>query len=371
MPAIASRGQPGARRGEDVMLELAVSSRFEATTMTHRITFAAVALVLTSPAFSHHSDAALEMDSIITIEGTVTEHSLRNPHTYFVVETLDESGESIEWTVQMGSAISVSRRGWTRDTLVLGDRVSVDLHPSRDGRPYGLVTSVAKDGVSILQPRHAAQASASTTTLEGRWFVDRSSLGDDYPGGLDQLMIRDLALTEAGKAGAAAFSQNADENPELACLSKPTPGGIIYTDIYPMEFEFRDGDETIMIRSQYFDQERTVYMDGRAHPDAGERSHEGHSIGSWEGEVLVVDTRNFSDSPSPYQNGVPSGAGKHVVERYRLGADGTRLTVEFTLEDPEYIVGSMSHTRDLIYSPQIEMTPFNCDLEATRRYLPE
>ena len=88
-------------------------------------------------------------------------------------------------------------------------------------------------------------------------------------------------------------------------------------------------------------------------------------------DLLVVDTANFSDNSSPYQNGVPSGAGKHVVERYRLGADGTRLTVEFMLEDPEYIVGSMTHARDLIYSPQIEMTPFNCDLEATRPFLPQ
>jgi len=154
-------------------------------------------------------------------------------------------------------------------------------------------------------------------------------------------------------------------------MSKPTPGGIIYTDIYPMEIEFIGDDEIIMIRSQYFDQERTVYMDGRTHPDADERSHEGHSIGWWEEDVLVVDTANFADNRSPYQNGVPSGAQKHVTERYQLSEDGARMTVEFVLEDPEYIVGSMIHTRDLIYSPDMDMSLFSCDLEATRRYLPQ
>ena len=138
-----------------------------------------------------------------------------------------------------------------------------------------------------------------------------------------------------------------------------------------MEIEFNEGEETIAIRSQYFDQRRTVYMDGREHPDAGVRSHEGHSIGWWEEDVLVVDTANFADDRSPYQNGIPSGAQKHVVERYQLGGDGTRMRVEFMLEDLEYIVGSMTHIRDLIYSPHLDMSPFNCDLEATRRYLPQ
>ena len=87
--------------------------------------------------------------------------------------------------------------------------------------------------------------------------------------------------------------------------------------------------------------------------------------------MLVIDTRNFADNRSPYQNGIPSGAQKHVVERYRLHPDGTRMTVEFTLEDPEYIVGSMIHSRELVYSPHIEMTPFDCDPEATQGFLPQ
>ena len=58
------------------------------------------------------------------------------------------------------------------------------------------------------------------------------------------------------------------------------------------------------------------------------------------------------------------------MERYRLIDDGARMEVEFTLEDPEYIVGSMTHRRTLFYRPNSDMSPFNCDLEATRRFLP-
>lgn len=345
--------------------------------VTRCTALSALAAVCIEPALAHHSDAALEMDTVATFEGTVTEYSMRNPHTYFTVATTDDNSEPVEWTVQMGSAITVTRRGWTRDSLAVGDRVTVGVHPARDGRPYGLLVSIERDGLPVATPfgdgpRQAPPViTASTTTLEGRWIVDRDRLGDDYPGGLDQLMTRELTLTEAGQAAMDAFSQDSEENPELACLSKPVPGGIIYTDLYPMEIEFLEDDEIIMIRSQYFDQERTVYMDGRPHPGPDERFHEGHSIGHWEGDVLVVDTANFGDHRSPYQNGVPSGSRKHVVERYRLHEDGVRMNIWFMLEDPDYIVGQMTYDRDLIYSPQLQMAPFNCDLEATRRYLPQ
>ena len=98
--------------------------------------------------------------------------------------------------------------------------------------------------------------------------------------------------------------------------------------------------------------------------------HEGHSVGHYEGDTLVIDTRNFAYHRSPYQNGTPSGPQKHVVERYRLIDNGARMEAEFTLEDAEYIVGSMTHKRTLLYRPNTDMSPFNCDIESTRRYLP-
>ncbi|MDX1429689.1 MAG: hypothetical protein R3282_05345, partial [Rhodothermales bacterium] len=259
--------------------------------------------------------------------------------------------------------------------LQIGDEVVVDLRPARDGRPYGLLAAVERGGVplsySFEREAGTAAQQARTDTIEGIWLTDRSRLPADYPGGLDQLMAARLTLTEKGRRMSEAFSQNDADNPELACMTKPTPGGIVYSRLYPLQIEILEDQQIIMIRSQFFDQERTVYMDGREHPPVNERTHEGHSIGWWEGDTLVVDTTNFADNRSPYQNGIPSGAQKHVVERYELLDGGTHMSVEFTLEDPEYIVGSMTDRRDLIYSPHLEFAPFNCDPESTRRYLPE
>ena len=328
--------------------------------------------LVVTPVFAHHSDAALLMDEVVTFAGVVSEYSFRNPHAYFTVDAVAESGEQIEWNVQMASSITMTRLGWDRDTLSIGDYVTVGVNPARDGRTYGLIYSIKKaDGVALLarpDERRRAVSEARASTLAGRWLADRSRLPSDYPGGLDQLMIRDLVLTEKAKIAEAAYSQASEENPELSCISKPTPSMIVYTDLYPMEIVLGEPGEAIIIRSQYFDEERTIFMDGRSHPPVNELFHEGHSIGSWEDDVLIIDTTNFTPHRSPYQNGVPSGSQKHVTERYELVDDGSHIRVEFTLEDPENIVGSMTHSRDLRYSPQSDMSPFNCDLEATSRF---
>jgi hypothetical protein len=341
----------------------------------------ATALLLASPVFGHHSDAGLDMESIVTFAGTVTEFNWRNPHVYFTVETTDERGDQVEWALQMGSTITVTRMGWNRESLSIGDRVTVGAHPAQNGRPYALLNSIEKEGGIVLptaffstsgEPRLAApEVTASTSTLEGRWMADASKLVS-YPGGFDGFFRAQLSFTEKGKGAQAAYDELSDENPESTCVGRPTPGMIVSTGLYPLEIQVDEEEEIIVIRSEFFDEERTVYMDGRGHPpEDGERILTGHSIGRWEGDVLVVDTRNFADHRSPYQIGVPSGAQKHVVERYRLTEDGTRIVVEFMLEDPEYITQPMTHTRELIYSPHMEMSRFDCDVESTRRFVPQ
>jgi hypothetical protein len=347
-------------------------------TVQRRISLLTVSILAAGPALAHHSDAALDMDRVISIEGTVSEYSMRNPHTYFVVDVTNDSGETEQWNIQLASAITISRRGWTRETLQVGDQVVVDVRPARDGRPYGLMAGLVRNGEDIGTPfsrgvRTPELAEQATTeTIEGIWLTDRSSLPEDYPGGLDFLIYPpQIEMTEKGRMLDAAYSQNDANNPELACMTKPTPGGIVYSRLYPLQIEIDEANEIIYIRSQFFDQERIVHMDGREHPPIGQRMHEGHSIGRWEGDTLVVDTTNFADNRSPYQNGIPSGAQKHVVERYRLLEGGTHMEIEFTLEDPEYLVGSMTDRRNVVYSPHLEFTPFDCDPDATRRYLPE
>ena len=330
-------------------------------------------------ALAHHAEVGIDTNTLVEVEGTVREFSWRNPHVYIVVETVNESGERVEFTVQTSSTLTMTRVGWTSDSLSVGDRVNVFANPAQDGRSYGILRTIEKEGGVVLptsfdqgsgepllaQPESTARASS----LAGRWRADTSKLAT-YPGGFDGFFHAQMRLTERGRLAQADYNPLSFDNPASRCIGPPAPALIIYTNLYPLEIQINDEEETVLFRTEYFDELRTVYMDGRDHPEDGTRFPGGHSIGWWEGDVLVVDSRLFADHRSPYQIGVPSGAEKHLVERYRLIEDGARILVEFTLEDADYMTEPLTHMRELIYSPDVEMVGFNCDQESTERFVP-
>jgi hypothetical protein len=346
--------------------------------MTIKITAAAAALLGTSIAVGHHSDVGLDMDNATMIEGTVTQFNWRNPHVYLMVEAPDANGNLVEWSVQMGSTIVVTRMGWDRNSLAPGDRVTVGVHAALNGRPYGLIDSIVKEGVALPTSMGASTsepliavdgAPTQAESVAGLWIADVSKLVS-YPGGLDGFFIAQLQLTDAGQAAVAEYDEISELNPGASCIGLPTPAIHVMTNLYPLQIEIDEANERAFIRSEYFDEERIVYMDGRGHPENGERTLSGHSIGRWDGDALVVDTALFADHRSPYQTGVPSGSQKRVTERFELTADRTRMIAEFVLEDPEYLAEPLTHRRELIYSPQMGFSEFDCDVEATRRFLP-
>ena len=344
------------------------------------IAFCITGLLIVPKGFAHHSDAGLDMKSFITFEGTITEYTWRNPHVYIGVETQNDYGEQIEWALQTSSTMTVTRMGWTRDSLSPGEKVTVVAHPAIDGRLYGLVESIEKTDGTLLsssffsasgEPRLEIVVSDKLAiSLEGKWIADGDKLVD-YPGGYDGFYRAELVLTEKAKVAQASLIELSGENPESTCVGRPTPGMVLSTVYYPIEIAFQEEEQTVTLHSEYFDDLRTVYMDGRSHPDSSERFTSGHSIGRWEEDVLIVDTRNFTDHRSPYQTGVPSGGQKHVVERYQMINDGAGATIEFVLEDPEYIVGSLSHSREMIFAPQMTLSLFDCDIESTGRFVPQ
>jgi len=330
----------------------------------------ATALALTSPVLAHHSDAGVDMSSIVTFQGTVTEFNWQNPHIYFTLETTDSNGERIEWEIQMGSTVTSTRRGWGPDSLLPGDRVTVQAHPAQNNRPYGILDSLERANEIVFgEPLYAPEVTTSTSTLEGKWMAKSEELLS-YPGGFDGFFRAELKLTERAAAAQAAYIGLSEENPHSRCIGRPTPAMIVSSDLYALEIEIGERQQIVLIRSEFWDEERTVYMDGRPHPAESNRFPSGHSIGWWDGETLVVDTTNFTDHRSPYQIGVPSGSQKHVVERYRLNEEGTRILVEFVLADPEYIAEPLVHARDLIYSPNIDISRYNCNPETSRRFVP-
>ena len=108
---------------------------------------AALALLLGSPAWSHHSHAMFDHAARVTINGTVTEFVYRNPHGFLYVDVKNDNGETVNYWVEMSNLTNMVLRGIGRTTFKPGDRITVNLHPLKDGRPGGsYVTITAADG---------------------------------------------------------------------------------------------------------------------------------------------------------------------------------------------------------------------------------
>ena len=95
-------------------------------------------------AVAHHSFAA-EFDAAkkLKLTGTVTKVQWRNPHTYFYVDVKGEDGQIHNWAMELGSPNVLMRRGWSRDTLKIGDQVTVEGARARDNSYKGNANSVA------------------------------------------------------------------------------------------------------------------------------------------------------------------------------------------------------------------------------------
>lgn len=113
------------------------------------IAIAAVGSVcLTLPAFAHHSFSMFDHDKNITMTGTVKELEWTNPHAWLdIVATDDKTGKPVQWSFEMGGVGQIAQQGWKPDSVKPGDKISVMMHPLKDGSHGGqYVSATLPDG---------------------------------------------------------------------------------------------------------------------------------------------------------------------------------------------------------------------------------
>ena len=85
-----------------------------------------------SPARAHHSyGATYDVSREIRLEGTLVQFVFRNPHTFVHVQAPDESGTMQRWAIEWSGTAQLANNGITRDTLHVGDAVTIVGRPSR------------------------------------------------------------------------------------------------------------------------------------------------------------------------------------------------------------------------------------------------
>jgi len=126
----------------------------------------AVALVVlgfgVKPVVAHHSfSAEFDANKPFKLSGPVTKVEWMNPHTFFYIDVTDEkSGKVTNWAMEMGSPNGLMRQGWTRNTMKIGDVVTVEGSMAKDGSPTGNARSVTM--MSTGQRLFAASSQGTT-----------------------------------------------------------------------------------------------------------------------------------------------------------------------------------------------------------------
>jgi hypothetical protein len=111
---------------------------------------AGMALSFTRPAAAHHSFTMFDAQKQTTLTGTVKEFQWSNPHCWIQLMVDEGHGKQSEWSVELASPRMIFQGGWKPGSVKPGDKVTVTMHPMKDGSKGGsLVSALGPDGQRI------------------------------------------------------------------------------------------------------------------------------------------------------------------------------------------------------------------------------
>ena len=388
--------------------------------MIRSSTFLAVFVAVASPAFAHHGPGTFELNKTVTYENArLTRIELINPHSWLYFETTEADGKVAKHRCEMRSAHTLRRSGWEPDLFKVGAKMTVTASPDRadvascylqtivfdNGNRMDRYGQYVKAGSTVTEVRgqvkppdvtkRPARRPSGEPNISGDWAPEQVVMADPrgVGGGLVPLsriggappapragggapaggapgggggggrraggvtpagprLYNGTELTPLGEQEAAAFKR--EDNPRFRCETT----SIIFDWTFdgPVN-RITQNKDNIVIQYGQMGLKRTVYMNMKQHPANVKPSRAGHSIGHWEGDVLVVDTVGFL--PGVLNQPVKHSDKLHVVERFTLDPKTMRLTRAYEADDPVYMKGKYSG-QDVIEVADAPYAPDHC-----------
>ncbi len=325
------------------------------------------AMSIATGAGAHHSFAPyFDIKKPVSISGEITQFEARNPHSYLHIAAIDENGRTQEYVCESHGFTQLKRNGITPQMLKAGTHVRVEGSQSRNDVHRCFFTDLYfPDGRALnVNGRADAQPAPGPVRRDifGTWLLapmpNRSTSGP-------QPMIE--SMTAAGKAAVAKYNPFKDD-PVFRCdpVAVRRVWGAPGTPL-----SITQEKDRVILRHEWMDVQRIVYLNQREHPKNGPRESLGHSIGHFEGDTLVIETGNYSagvlnqyvEVLGQPTRGLLHSAALTSVERLHLDAARQRLVVEITLKDPEFFTRDFDSST-LEYAPsELKLEPFHCSPE--------
>jgi hypothetical protein len=114
-------------------------------------------LMAAGTASAHHSGAMFDRDKQVALTGTIVQFEWTNPHSWIEIEVPNDNGGTDKWSVECNSPNNLAKQGWKSTTLKPGDKVTILIHPLRNGDKGGSFMSVKlPDGSLLADPAYRA-----------------------------------------------------------------------------------------------------------------------------------------------------------------------------------------------------------------------
>jgi hypothetical protein len=305
----------------------------------------------------------------------------------------------------MRSVHVLRRSGWTKELFPVGERITVEAAPDRADAnscylntikfengshmdrygqyvkaPEGAIREV-RGPVVVPNTKRELRRPTGEPNISGDWAAEQVVMVDPRGTGGGLVPLGQLSqfkpgerpagagggrrgaraatgprlyggteLTELGQQAATSFVQK--DNPRFRCETT----SIIFDWTFdgPVN-RITQNKDTILLQYGQMGLKRTISMNMKEHPATIKPTRAGHSIGRWEGDVLIVDTVGFM--PGVLSAPVRHSDKLHVVERFLLDPKTMKLTRSYVADDPAYLKGQYAGS-DVI---QVADAPYTQD----------